>query len=352
MASLWSAFEYGNTRQWARMDSIDQALNRRRGQLAPLDRTLLDYQLAWRRRDRHSELEAMRRFVEIAPVSEFLDKAGQSALSANHPREAIEFLTQADPESGWLRGRLNYWADLSMAHHLLGEHREELAVARRARRLFPYHGSMQEFNMLVAEGRALAALGRTDEVQALLDEIGRPGQTLSLAGELLLHDHLEGAYQVLDRGIMLGQAWLSTVPTDTTFSDIGNGISRLAEMLLSRGRVDDARVLLERAVEERGGGPSSRDYIVTLGIIAGMQGDRQRALEIRQYLEAQRWSPSARALWQARIAAYSGELDEATTLVRKAMDEGTGVRGIHLSPLLSRALRDHPPFQELMRPKG
>ena len=289
----------------------------------------------------------MRRFVEIAPGSEFLYKAGQAAFRAGRPREAIAFLTQADPESGWLRGWRSYWGVLTNAYHMLGEHREELAVARRARRLFPNSSSL--------ELRALAALGRTDEVQALSEE-----QTIeaarNAASQLLVHGHVDAASQVFDRGIMLGQAWLSTLPTDTTSGEIGGGIWVLADMLMLRGRVDEARVLLERAREEERAGNAffRREYIGMLGVIAGMQGDRQRALEIAQDLAAQPWrSPSELVLWQARIAASLGDIDEATALLREAAGKGLIVPSVHRrSPLLWRTLRDHPPFQELIRPKG
>ncbi len=348
MASLWAAYAYGNSGQWALMDSIGQALNGRRGQLAPLDRLLLDYQLAFYRGDFGSALEAMRRFVEIAPGSEFLYKAGSAALGANRPREAIEFLTQADPESGWLRGWSSYWIVLTEAYHRLGDHERELEVARRARDLFPDNLVIRS-----TEGSALAALGRTDEVQAMLEEDERIGSALYsalyMASELLGHDHLEAASQVLDRGIMLGQAWLSTPPTDTTSRQIDVGIRQLADMLLLRGRVDEARVVLERAVEERGDPPPQRRYIKRLGVIAGMQGDRQRASEIYQDLGAQP-QPGGK-VWQAMIAASLGEIDEATVLLREAVGKGIPVVVIHrLIPL--RVLRDHPPFQELIRPKG
>ncbi len=345
MASLWAAWEYENSGRPELRDAIDDALNRRRGHLAPLDRLWLDYQLAYARDAHHGALEAMRRFVEIAPGSEFLYKAGQAAFRAGRPREAIEFLTQADPESRWLRGWFSYWGLLSRAYHMLGEHREELAVARRARRLFP--NSRLEL-------RALAALGRTDEVQALLEEDG--SWALQAAGELLVHDHVDGASQVLDRGIMRGQAWLSTLPPDTTSTEIGDGIERLAYMLVLLGRVDEARVVLERAVEEeRADSPSRRRmFIGTLGVIAGMQDDRQTALEIAQDLAAQPWrSPSELVLWQARIAASLGDVDEATALLRETVGGDLSGGVIHFqSPLLWRTLRDHPPFQELIRPKG
>ncbi len=230
---------------------------------------------------------------------------------------------------------------------MVGEHREELAVARRGRRLFP--DSPGGFEL-----RALAPLGRTDEVQALIKGDGSLGLSLLAAGELLVHDHLDGSSKVLDRGIMRGQAWLSAMTTDTTSRWIGNVISQLADMLVLRGRVDEARVVLEWALEERGDSQFRREYIGTLGVIAGMQGDRQGALEIAQDLGAQPWTwRSGQAFWQARIAASLGEFDEATALLREAGGEGRSAEAIHFrSPLLWLTLRDHPPFQELIRPKG
>ena len=100
-----------------------------------------------------------------------------------------------------------------------------------------------------------------------------------------------------------------------------------------------------------------RVYIAMLGVIAGRQGDRQRALEIYQDIEAHPWDghDHQTASWLARIAASLGELDKATALLRESVDKGWPVVRIHFqSSLLSqlRVMRDHPPFQELIRPKG
>ena len=154
------------------------------------------------------------------------------------------------------------------------------------------------------------------------------------------------------RGLLETSAWLSTPPTDTTSWQIDAGISQLADMLVLHGRVDEARVVLERFFEERGDRPL-RMSIARLGVIAGMQGDRQRALEMYQDFGAQpsNW-PWRQVVWRARIAASLGEIDKATALLREAVGEGWPVMAIHNRPLLSRVLRDHPPFQELIRPKG
>ena len=115
-------------------------------------------------------------------------------------------------------------------------------------------------------------------------------------------------------------------------------------------------MVLERPVgDEWADNPSVRSrYIGMLGVIAGMQGDRQRALEIAQHLGAQTWRPRYLGrVWQARIAASLGEFDRATAILREAVAEGLTVTRIHFeSSLLSLVLRDHPPFQELIRPKG
>ena len=126
-------------------------------------------------------------------------------------------------------------------------------------------------------------------------------------------------------------------------------------MLLLRGRVDEARVVLEQAVEQRADRPSRRrSHIGTLGVIAGMQDDRRKALEIDQQLAAEPWTwPFVQVWWHAQIVASLGEIDEATAILQEAVSEGMPVAEIHLlTPLLSRALQDYPLFQELVRPKG
>ena len=125
MPLLWAITTGGYQSSVA--DSILQQLDGRREQLAPLDRHLLDYLLA-RLRDAHWEaLNAMLRVVEIAPNSEYLALAARTAMQLNRPRrEAIEFLRQGNPESGWLRGQWAYWDGLAVAYHRLGDHRQEL----------------------------------------------------------------------------------------------------------------------------------------------------------------------------------------------------------------------------------
>ena len=178
MASLWAAFAYDNMGREAPGDSIRQALNGRRGQLVPLDRLLLDYQLARRRSDTRGAREAIRQVVEIAPGSEFLRRAGNAAFrdgnssgNTSHKntegrlREAIEFFTQADPDNGWLGGPPAYWSRLAHFYHLVGDHEPELEAVNHVRQLDP-----ESTRTLRIEMRVLAASGRVEELEAKIPE--------------------------------------------------------------------------------------------------------------------------------------------------------------------------------------
>ncbi len=328
-------------------DSIRQALNGRRSQLAPLDREFLDYQMARRVEDYHGALDAMRRVVEIAPGSEFLWRAGQAAFELGRYAEAIEYLTQVDPESGWLRGWYFYWGVLTSAHHWLGEHQEELEAVRRGLRQFPN-------DMKLPEIRALAALGRIDELQAMLEKVEILGLYLVAADELLIHGYPEAAPKMLDRGISRQQAALSKPPGEPDWPVDG---FEFAQMLFLNGRIDEARDSLERAVErvaERSDRPAPVQYMAFLGVIAGIEGDRQRALEIEQYVREQGWRREypqfMQALWQGRIVASLGEIERANALLRPVFTGEDSENVHHQLSLPFGILSDYPAHLESMRP--
>ena len=167
MASLWAAFAYA--RQSAPADSIRQALNRRRGQLAPVDGLFLDYQLAdhsrdyYGARDYDGALKAMRQVVEIAPGSDFLLRASWAAFLDGRLPEAIEFVTRIDPGDGMLGERVS--RRLTFLYHRLGDHERELQALNRLRQLDP-----KSHRTLRAAMRTLAALGHIEELEASIPE--------------------------------------------------------------------------------------------------------------------------------------------------------------------------------------
>ena len=340
MASLWAVFAYSNSGQRAPRDSILQALDGRRGQLTRLDRLLLDYQMAsLRNNDPHGALEVMRRFLEIAPGSEFLYKAGQAALAIGRPGEAIQFLTKADPEGGWLRWWVPYWRVLTNAYHEVGDYERELEALDRWRQLHPETPAM-----LRAEIGNLAALGRIEQLNTWIqDQESFFDQGISmarLARELRAHGYGGAATEMQHRAI----EWFEErSPEDTGLRERW----LLATVLLDVGRLDEAQILLEGILEDGQDGPRRDRFLANLGVVVARRGDREEAYRISRLFEEGE-GPSAGAYGRAQIAVALGERERAMVLLRQ-VDRGLG--GLHEDPLLE-PLWDYPPFRELMRPKG
>ena len=100
--------------------------------------------------------------------------------------------------------------------------------------------------------------------------------------------------------------------------------------------------------------PTNPDDLGYLGTLAARLGEgpeadgisaRIRALEIP-------YDAGNATYWRARIAAVLGEREEAVRLLHEAHAEGLPFSvDLHTERDLD-SLRDYPPFQEFMRPKG
>ena len=78
-------------------------------------------------------------------------------------------------------------------------------------------------------------------------------------------------------------------------------------------------------------------------------GDREAAQQYATRLA----DMDGATVWRAYIAAALGDREQAVELLREAFDQGgTGfMGGWHRTGQL-QPLRDYPPYQEFMRPKG
>src|SRR5207247_6273017 len=162
--------------------------------------------------------------------------------------------------------------------------------------------------------------------------------------------------------------WLECRPA-TEARSVANRF-RLALAYYVGGRVDDARRLLECRSSERAAGVpdyatmrwiavitgDSPDRVTVqgfLGVLAARQERRADALAFERTLQAMspRYLYGRHTMWRARIQAVLGEPDTAAPLVQEAFAQGYPRGGVmHLSPSL-RALRDYPPYRELLTPK-
>src|SRR2546425_49965 len=365
---IFAAHEHMDLGEFATADSIAHAVERAPGRLSPLDEHYLRWVLAQVRGDRQRALETAREMVTIAPNSETLWLVAQGALALNRPREMITALTTLGPDRGLFRGWSVYWFYLTFAHHLVDDHGRELKEAREGRRRHP-----TDFAVLAAEVRALAALGRTAEInERLVDAPSFPPQPGWSPADTARIAALErGAHAHAADAAAPGQwavRWLESRPPAEARSTANR--FRLALAYYLGGRLDDTRRLLEGLATETPPGPA--DYatmrwiaIITgdspdaltlqgfQGVLAARQGRRADALRFDRTLQAinPRYIYGRHTMWRARIPSVLGEPDTALALVQEAFAQGYPRGGVmHLFPSL-RSLREYPAYRELLTPK-
>lgn len=314
------------------------------------DRALVNLLRSWTRPDRVARYEAARRVAQLAPESLPHLQWASEALWLNRPREALSVLADIDPTRGVIRGGPVYWFVLTEAHHILGDHRRELRAVRRARELYP-----DEARLIWPEVRALAALGRLEELERTVDsrpltlDLRHPapngGYLLVLLGaDLAAHGHRAAAVEYYTRAL----AWYRDRVADGDTEQRGNLAVVLA--LMDQNQAAEAR-FRQLALEQ----PDVMAYRGMLGLLAARQGDRAEAERLVRWLAERGGSPPSnwRAPWyRALIAAQLGDREEAMTRFREAFELGA-IHGfnVHVEPFLD-PMRGYPPFEELLRPKG
>jgi hypothetical protein len=353
--AAWCA---SNARRLDEADSLAQIANRYRDRLAPFSESRLDMLLAELKGDRLAALQAARKQMQTP-----LDPAAR-ALWVNYPREAIGILEDAEDYAKHLGSTGDegieqlYWQFLTSGYHLLGEHKRELKIAQRARDRYP-----TSLALLGTELRALAALGRLDEVTDLLDEnlaiTPEPGLVLLpprtgfapamifriAAVELRAHGHTEAGLAASEREI----EWYLSRPAEELSTPQGR--AALAEAYYVGERWEEARGLYEALAEEFPGNIHHQGY---LGVLAARRGDRTEAMRIAAELKgmANRYDFGREQYWQACIASQLGDLKQAMVLLREAYAQGK-IFDLqpHIDPDLE-PLRDFQPFKDLLEPKG
>ncbi len=321
---LFAAFAHTTIGEWAAADSLAAVVARSRDRLAPFDRHLLDWVEALTRGDYRAGLTAARHAAETSGGAEPLSLVGLTALMANRPRETLAAFGQLDPHEGLMRGFFLYWHYVAAAHHMLGEHRQELAALRRGLRQYPANPMLKHMELI-----ALAALGRVAELRdTLARREAYPGTWAyapansswgdllgAVALDLRAHGHGDAADDLVDRAL----AWYGQQPRDSLAGHVFR--YGLARALYLGGRLDSAAVVFRALVREA---PDSVGYRGYLGVIAARRGDRNAALAVADSLErlARPYLFGHIEYWQARIAARVGDPQRAAERMRHAFAAG------------------------------
>jgi tetratricopeptide (TPR) repeat protein len=349
---IYATLTNNNLGNWAQSDSLVGIVDRFRDRLSDYDRHWLDYLKARVDGDNTEALLAMRRAAEIAPGSKAVYNRAWIAIRLHRPREAVDALLSIEPERGPMRGYVAYWNQLTIAYHQLGEHQRELEAAQRARQFYP-----NRLRVVVMEGRALAALGRLDGVQLLWEEaaehpgdnVSPPRALLDLVGQLCAYGPPDEAAVALERTLR----WFEQRPLGER-SRFGHRLWHAQALYLAR-RWDEAEGAYQALAEQS---PGNVQIQGALGALAARRGHREEAQRVSLQLENMDWPYlfGVHTFNRALIAAALGERDHAVALLREAYAQG------HPNPrngewmgreaIDFESLRDYPPFQELMRPKG
>ncbi len=385
VARLWAAQSWDGVDN-AQAKSILHGLQPLRHRLGDFDRARFDFVMA---QDPEEAYRAALRMVEAAPGSvDARREAALSALRVLRPREALKRLKELDPGSGLMREWGDYWSAVAWAQHMLGEHQDELAAARRGRQLYPSNG---HFRFL--ELRALAALGRAAELDSVVraDWPATPGQigilSQAIAGELLAHGHAGSASRLLHYAAELLAARPPSEPASaerlqqrvhlTALSGDPEGwyyslLTRLeagstspwerardewlhqrAELALLLGDAEAAGNFVAQVRD-----PDA--YPLLIARVAGAQGRREvarAALERAERRFLDNWeSLRGFALRRASVLVEMGDLDGALDILAEGLGRGLirdsrwGNDG-HARPELAPLWSD-PRFKALIKPRG
>jgi tetratricopeptide (TPR) repeat protein len=362
MAQFYIASSYTQLGAWAKADSVSRLVSLSDERLTPYERVYMEWMRAHIAGDQEAALRAARQANGISQSDWW--PLSMSALRNNRPREALDALAHLDPQGDLMRGFFLYYWVLTGAHHMMGDHEQELEAARSGCRQYP-----DQLATLALETKALAALGRVEQVNGRLEEglhlramMLTPGQVmLAVAIELRAHGYPEGARQVLERAIQ----WFKARPPAEA-ATLGHRFV-LAGTYYQAERWEEARTLFEDLDAEH---PGNVNFVGHLGVLAARRGDREAALRLDERLQqlTRPYFFGRHAYWRARIASLLGDADRAVNLLQEAYyDRGRSFFGESRSPddpimpvmyaflhaeMDFEALREHAGFQELMRPKG
>jgi DNA-binding SARP family transcriptional activator/tetratricopeptide (TPR) repeat protein len=331
-------------------DSLARFAEQRRTRLSRAGQIELDILLALVAGDYDSARKSARDLAQLNPGGFCHVAQAMFALRVNRPREALQALESYDPFLDWRSDQADaYWLTLTEALHMIGDHEQELAEARKARELYP-----DRVDMLNSEAQALAALGRHDELESLLSQVtSMPNQpqmaywepVLRAGIELREHGHRD-AQLCLDRAIQLLEQRPAPEAADA------EPVLTLAAALYQAGRWTDAYNTLEQSSSLFANGKLAAHYLGLRGTAAARLGNEQEAVAICDSLSAIRhpYLHGDNLLQQAKVMALLGRTNESLQLLRNAVADGVGFGSLLYADVDLLPLHQRDDFRNFIEP--
>jgi tetratricopeptide (TPR) repeat protein len=353
---LWIAIAYGNRGQYAEADSMLRTIEESRERLGRFERLLVDWYRASLDGQNLEALRIIREADAFAPESRMANYLhGLEALNVNRPGETIATYSRFHDTPGEHRV-ISVWRAgiFTEALHLLGRHEEEVEATRDGRELYADQLALRAY-----EVRGLAALGRVEAIRRVIDEslelqpgFWTAGYVMRVAAlELRAHGYAKEGQNFAREALEWAR---SRKPQD---AETRENRWLMGEILYLLGHLQEAREFYLGLAEELPGASYELYGIYArarLGSIAYHTGEVEEADRIYRELVAldRPFLYGEHLMNAACIAALRGEKEEAVDLIRQALAQGFSWDiWVHREPAFE-SLRDYPPFQELLRPKG
>jgi tetratricopeptide (TPR) repeat protein len=333
-----------------RVAEILRTLVERRDEGTPYGRLLVDMMVAYANHRYEQSLQHCRAALLVSPRDPMTNLwAGYMALLSNRPKAALDTYRRfgSPPYQGHALGT-DWMNQYCNALHRLGQFEAALRTAHRARMDSP-----DKSDLWTIEGVALATLGRTAQLDRLLDEYAAAAPSLGeddhpalgAAIESRAHGHREASIALAERAVTFYRYALGSA------SDSTAALTGLLEALRHAERWQAAAAVCQDLVRRS---PQDPDYLGIQGTLAARLGRRDEAMRISR--ELQRMSGpylfGANTYRRACIAAVLGDKQRAVNLLRQSIAEGKPyLLGMHRE-IDFESLWDYAPFREVLKPKG
>jgi tRNA A-37 threonylcarbamoyl transferase component Bud32/thioredoxin-like negative regulator of GroEL len=341
---------YWNTNHIQERDSLIATLKQRRSELAKGDALHLDYVAASALGSPEDEYNASQAWLRAD--SEDVFPALRAAMRANRPEAALRYYQHyLEHDSATSVVPRYAWEALAAdAYHQLGQFDKELALVQAPLARDPGNG-----DLLRRVSRALAAMGRVDSLEALInqsyasqDRLAPGFALLAAVDQLSLHGHAAEARRFAERGI----AWAAAVPEELRYRALVRNLLRGGNRILGHREA----ILQLYAEDSRRAGQTlgSRALALRYAVFAG---DTSGAL---QFVDSLRAAPfesfmasfnnhGAALYWGAEILALLGHKEAAVGMLREALNRGWRLGVDESMQWYWEPIKDYPPFQELVR---
>ncbi|HSW27916.1 MAG TPA: serine/threonine-protein kinase [Longimicrobiales bacterium] len=347
---LWLARYYSEIIRPQARDSVLPWLEARRERLYPLDALTLNWVQGYVGSP-ESRYRAALALYEADAGWAF--EASQAALNDRRPEEALRYYALRDTATAF-GAEWQAWDNVAgQAYHMRGRFEEELALARAAKAREPT--AIQHWGREVS---ALAALGRADEIERIVNESyrletrGAPEQlSNSAALELSRHGFAEPARTFAQRAVAGVNQW----PDSAREASGGRNILRASLKVLGdyeavwQSYDDDSR---RRGAQGLGLRILGARYRILMGDTTGVLAlvDSARTLSLAAFVGT--WTIHGQPRYYgAQLLSLLGRQAEAVAMLRDALNGGW--RLVPDEPLYWywAPIKDYPPFQELMKLK-